>query len=110
MVFEIRRMAVLTTIAMNGIGQKVVVTWTPERIISGSGKLTAGKPFLVLVTLRNPAEKKASGKVYLTGDGEKIGESEEIFTISHGGFAGYQRKVTLDKEKSYRLCCIVEEV
>jgi hypothetical protein len=102
-VFEITRMVV--SMIVNGTGP-IVVTWTPGKITPGIGKLTPGKPFLVMVALRNPAEKEARGKVYLTVDGERI--SEEIVTISPGGATSYRRKVTLKEEKTYQLCCVVE--
>lgn len=105
MVFEITRMVV--SMIVNGTGPRVV-TWTPGKITPGVGKLTSGKPFLVMVALRNPAEKEARGKVYLSVNNERIGE--EIITISPGGVKSYRRKVTLKEEKTYRLCCIVEEV
>ena len=107
MVFEITRMVV--SMIVNGTGPKVV-TWTPGKITPGVGKLTSGKPFLVMVALRNPAEREAKGKVYLMADNERIDRSEEIVTISPGGSKSYRRKVTLREEKTYRLCCIVEGV
>ena len=86
-----------------------VVTWTPEKVMPGTGTLTAGEDFDIVVILRNTYDTTVSGMAYMTIDGMRITEGR--YTINAKKPGTYATRVKGDSipgAKAYEICAGVE--
>ena len=89
-----------------------VVTWTsenPEKPIPGTGVLTAGEDFDIVVVLRNPYDTTVGGVAYITIDGVRITEGRyTIRAKKPGTFATTVKGDSIPEARSYEICAGVE--
>jgi len=92
-----------------GRRKAIVVTWTPEKITPGTGVLTAGEDFGIIVGLHNPHGITVSGVVYITIDGMRITEGKYNIKAKRPAMPGTQVKgASIPEARAYEICAGVE--
>jgi hypothetical protein len=92
-----------------GVRGARVVTWTPEKVMPGTGKLTAGEDFDIVIILRNPHDTTVGGTAYITIDGARITEGRYTITAKYPGtFTTQVKGAAIPTAKAYEICGGVE--